>query len=266
MQLSKYKLFLILIVASAISMASSCKKTEPVEDPVTTGSLNMSFDFYFDNNPIIFDSMMYVNAAGNEYMVYEVRYFISKVTIYKAGVATVLNGWANEHLIHSKIPTTLNWPIVDKIEAGNYDSISFTLGFTDADNIPYMFVNPPETEMVWPEYLGGGYHYLKIEGKWKAPNDYLRGSAFHLGRGQIYDAGGIITGFIDNSFRVSLPNSSFSITATNSTNVTLRMHIEQWFENPTVYDHNVYGGDIMSNQESMGIVRDNGWNVFELIK
>ena len=34
-----------------------------------------------------------------------------------------------------------------------------------------MFVNPPEVNMMWPDVLGGGYHYLMLNGKWKTPEN-----------------------------------------------------------------------------------------------
>ncbi len=265
MNFSKYKLLLLAIIIGTISMSSSCDKPTP-EPEITTGKLNVEFDFYWDNDPVEYDTLIYTNEAGNEYLIYEIQFFITRLTIYKEGTATVLNGWQNEHYFDTEIPSTLSWPIVDEIEAHNYDSISFTFGFKDSDNESFMFANPPENIMIWPEYNGGGYHYMKINGKWLDPNNYLRGSAFHIGKGQIYDTNGDITGYIDNSFSITLPNSSFSISATNTTNVKFRMHVEEWFKNPNAYDHNTYGGDIMENQEAMNKGCENAWNVFEFVK
>ncbi len=261
---NKYISFFALIVVVAFSLATSCKK--PIVDPVDSnkGKLKINMDFYWDNNPLQFDTLMYVNAAGNQYLVTNIQFFISNVTIYKQGKATVLNGWSKEHYFDSDIPTTLEWPMADDIEKGSYDSLSFTFGFKDEDNISFMFVNPPENQMTWPEYLGGGFHYMKLNGKWKNPNGYLYNTDFHLGRGQVYDANGTITGFIDNSFRVSIPSSSFDISASKTTAFDLIMDIKQWFENPNVYDHNYWGGAIMENQDAMEAAKENGWNVFRM--
>lgn len=265
MSFSKYKLILVAVIIGIISMSSSCDK--PTPDPeITTGKLNVDFDFYWDNDPVVYDTLAYVNEAGNEYMIYDIQFFITRLTIYSDGKAKVLNGWQNEHYFGTEDQTTLSWPIVDDIEAGSYDSISFTFGFKDSDNKSFMFVNSPEKDMVWTEHNGGGYHYMKIDGKWKGPNGYLLGSAFHLGRGQIYDSNGNVTEYIDNSFSITLDNSDFSISANATTKVKFRMHVEEWFKNPNTYDHNVYGGDIMQNQEAINKACENGWNVFEFVK
>ncbi len=264
----RYFIHLSIILGMLVTLTTSCCK-DPEPDPapeVDAGKLHIDFDFYVDGNPIKFDTLMYTNAAGNEYLVYEVQYFISSLTIYQKGNAKVLKGWEKEHYIDSGIPTTLGWDVYDDINTGNYDSLSFTFGFKDADNQSFMFVNPPESNMVWPEYLGGGYHYMKINGKWKIAQDTLRGFAFHIGRGQVYDANNNPISFIDNSYRVSMPSSDFKIENGKHTKLTIRMNIEEWFKNPQIYDHNTWGGDIMQNQAAMEVAVKNGWNVFELIK
>jgi hypothetical protein len=257
---------LTIILGAFIMFSTSCKEDPPVEPESTTGKIHFDFDFTVDENPVQFDTLMYTNAAGNQYLIYEIQYFISNVTIYQGSKAKVLKGWEKEHYVDSEIPSTLSWDVYDEIEQGNYDSLSFTFGFIDADNQSFMFVNPPESNMVWPEYLGGGYHYMKINGKWKIATDTVRGFAFHVGRGQVYDANNNPISFIDNSYRVTLPSSSFSITKGKYTSMTIRMNVEEWFKDPIIYDHNTWGGDIMQNQAAMEIAVKNGWNVFELVK
>ena len=257
---------LTFIIGAFIMFSTSCKEDPPVEPETNTGKIHFDFDFTVDGNPIQFDTLMYTNAAGNDYLVYEIQYFISNVTIYKGGSEKVLKGWEKEHYVDSEIPSTLAWDVYDDIEVGSYDSISFTFGFKDADNQSFMFVNPPESNMVWPEYLGGGYHYMKINGKWKVAQDTIRGFAFHIGRGQVYDADNKPISFIDNSFRVSLPNSSFSITKGKYTKMKIRMKVDEWFKDPQNFNFNSWGGDIMQNQAAMATAVKNGWNAYELIK
>ncbi len=256
-----YTIALIFIV---IAFTFSCKKPDPKPSPSNKGKLNLSMNIYWDNAPLQYDTLMYINAAGNHYLVNEVQFFISEVTIYKAGKAKVLNGWQKEHYFDSNISTTMQWPFADDIEVGTYDSLSFTFGFSNADNVSFMFVNPPESQMFWPEYLGGGYHYMKLNGKWRLPSGDLAGSDFHLGRGQIRDAAGNITGFVDNSFRVSLSNSAFTISSDATTNVPLIMDVKEWFENPNIIDLNVIGGAIMEVQSTQILAKENGWDVFRV--
>jgi hypothetical protein len=127
-----------------------------------------------------------------------------------------------------------------------------------------MFVNPPENDMMWPDYIGGGYHYMKMNGHWKDLNNIIQPFGFHLGIGQIYDSvnHSTIIGFVQNYFTVTMPNSSFSIVENATTKTGITMNIESWFATPHVYDLNVWGGSIMQNQAAMHTVAENGADAF----
>lgn len=130
-----------------------------------------------------------------------------------------------------------------------------------------MFVNPPESYMFWPEFLGGGYHYMKLNGKWLEDGQTIETTPFncHLGRGQIYYSfPDSIIGFIPNEIRVSLPASSFEVKAGENLQVYLTMNIENWFEEPHIYDLDYFGSYTMQNQEAMQTLKDNGYNVFSV--
>ena len=87
---------------------------------------------------------------------------------------------------------------------------------------------------------------------------------FHIGVGQVYDNNGDITGFIQNWQTIEIPNSAFSLLADETINIVIDMNIENWFKNPHNYDHNIYGGQIMNNQEAMGKIKDNCEGVYTI--
>lgn len=245
---------------------SACKK-DP--DPVVTemGNVKFTFDHRVDGNLIKWDTMCYVNAAGNEYSVYEIQYFISRVRFYKnGGAAKEIAGFY--HYIDNQIPESLSWVPEEQFAVGQYDSISFTFGFNQIDNSTVQFLNAPEAFMFWPEEMGGGYHSMKMNGKWKDTNNVVVGFGVHLGMGQLYNGNNTdidsIYAFVDNSFVVSIPSSSFTVKNGATTTINLHMNIEEWFKNPNVYNHNQYGGGIMQNQEAMGKISQNGKDVFSV--
>ncbi len=126
-----------------------------------------------------------------------------------------------------------------------------------------MFVNPPESYMFWPDYLGGGYHYMKLNGKWLNEDNQLAPYNFHLGIGQIYYSyPDSITGFIQNYFDVELTEGTFKFQNNETTAIRLIMNVDNWFVSPHVYDHNYWGGDIMQKQDAMQQAIDNGRDVF----
>jgi hypothetical protein len=167
--------------------------------------------------------------------------------------------------VDSDIPSTRTWEVYDNIPPGDYKSSSFTFGITSEKNHSYMFSDPPERDMFWPDYLGGGYHYMKLNGKWLNPQGQLSPFDFHLGIGQVYASyPDSITAFIDNSFEVELPGSNFQVNENTKKEFYLLMNIDEWFTDPLNFDFNYYGGSIMQNQEAMHAGCQNGWNVFSL--
>jgi hypothetical protein len=109
---------------------------------------------------------------------------------------------------------------------------------------------------------------MMINGKWKDTTGTLMPFNFHLGIGQLYKGTGYnvdsIYAFVQNYFTVSLPGFSFHLTEGDTVSFKLSMNIEQWFENPHVYDHDYWGGAIMQNQPAMQMAKENGWNVFSI--
>lgn len=272
-------LFILLLIIS-------CDPTD--ENPEQkAGKITFTFTHYADNEPLKFDQLIYTNAAGNQYMVNEIQYFVSDVKLHRTdGTFQLIDAWKDIHYVDTDLPETHTWQVFDDIKPGSYQKISFTFGISEAKNQSMMFVNPPERDMFWPEVLGGGYHYMKLNGKWLAENQQVLPFAFHLGIGQIYSGGEAnpillnpingkcqrccriytgsttnpdsIIGFVHNCFEVELLNPAFTIKEGDSLAFEIRMNVQNWFRNPHIYDHNYWGGDIMQKQDAMKQGCDNG--------
>ncbi|MBU2652197.1 MAG: hypothetical protein KKA81_14810 [Bacteroidetes bacterium] len=256
--------YLLIILFIALLFAS-CKKEEEKTAANPEGKIVFHFLHQVDGQDLDIDTMKYVNAAGNHYLINEIQYFISDVTLHLAGGGSILiDEWKDIHYVDTDIPSTHTWEVYDAIQAGSYEYISFTFGISEEKNHSFMYVNPPESFMFWPEYLGGGYHYMKLNGKWLNEDLFIEPFDFHLGIGQILDTAGQITGFVHNDFEVVLPGSAFTLQSGETIDIDIIMNIENWFQDPNLYDHNIWGGYIMQNQEAMHVACENGWNVFEV--
>jgi len=246
--------------------ASSCDTPEPEPEPVShpSGKLNFEFLHEIDGNEIIYDTFLYVNEAGNNYLVSEIQYFISDVTLHRNDTAAIqLISWEDIHYVDTDIPESQTYTFKDKIAIGTYDKISFTFGIVGEKNNSLMFVNPPESFMFWPENLGGGYHYMKLNGKWINELEQVSPYNFHLGIGQIYYSyPDSITGFVQNYFTVVMDNFPIEIIKDETTSLEIVMNVDNWFRSPNTYDHNIWGGDIMQKQEAMQLAVENGSDVF----
>lgn len=255
----------ILFLLAMPVLIYSCHKDEEGGQEPSYGYIAMEFLHYADGSPLVTDTMMYVNEAGNPYLVNEIQYFISDLTLHRAGGGRVLiDDWKDMHYVDTDLPGTHGWDIPDKLPVGAYEKISFTFGIREEKNSSLMFVNPPESYMFWPEYLGGGYHYMKLNGKWLDKDGRISPFDFHLGIGQIYDTAGNITGFIHNAFEISFPGAAFTLAENETQHIQLTMNVENWFRNPNTYDHDEWGGDIMQKQEAMLLGCENGHDVFSV--
>lgn len=247
---------------SLLFILSGCDDDEKIP-----GKLVLAFNHVIEGEPVVYNQLQYVNAAGNHYEVKEVQWFISDVSLVtESGKNIPLQEDGFAHYIDTNIPGTENWVLPDEIPRGKYTAIRFTFGLKGEKNTPGHFPDLPESNMIWPFALGGengGYHYMKLNGFWINPQEQRTPFNFHIGVGQLYNSNNEVTEFVQNWFEVSLP-VSFQIDNGETQEIEILMHVDRWFSNPHMYDHNTYGGMIMKNQEAMGKIKDNGIDVFSL--
>jgi len=184
------------------------------------------------------------------YSVERLKYFISDITLHQAGGGTVKIDEA--HYIDVREASTLTFSPTMDVPNGDYTQISFVFGLDTVKNITNAYLNPPQSDMAWPVPMGGGYHYMKLEGKYDAagtPTNYNT----HTG------------GLMGNPYHVdvTLPSSTFTANGTNLT-ATINMDINNWYQNPNTYDFSVYGSAIMGNMAAQTAIKQNGANVFTL--
>jgi hypothetical protein len=244
------------------------KKIIALAFTATCLAMILTFEEKVEGEPLQTDTLKYLNEAGNHYMISEVQYFISRFTLYfRNGESYTVKDNMGIHYIDSDIPETKIWNIPDDIPSDYVDSIEFIFGLDEADNQSNIFPDPPESNMFWPDELGGGYHYMKLNGKFQDTTGILAPFGFHLGIGQTYDTAGNVTGFIQNYFKVSIPlllYSSFRIEVKpgQTTYLIFMMNIENWFETPNTWDFNYMGGMMMQNQSLLNAACENGRDAF----
>lgn len=220
------------------------------------GELTLFAVHEVDGTSLVMDALRYTNEASNPYLVNEAQWFISNLELEDHDGNRVM--LADTWYIDTNIPETQTiW--VSEVPTGSYRILRFTFGLSDADNLTGRFNNPPESNMFWPDELGGGYHYMKLNGKYLTPDSLLAPIAIHLGRGQNSDH----SEFYDNSFTVEL-SVELDVYDGQDYQVSLVMNINKWFRDPHVYDFNAFGSAIMQNQEAQQFLKENGHNVFSI--
>lgn len=258
-----------LLIPLLVLPALQACKPEILETRKNGGKIAIEFDHRVNGSALITDSICYVNEAGNHYGINEVKYFISDVCLLQNnGKKIAINQEKAIHYVDIDVKNSLAWNVYDTIPEGTYDSISFIFGLNEQRNKSFAFVNPPEVNMFWPDILGGGYHYMMINGRWKNQQGTTVPFDFHLGIGQLYSGSTTsvdsITGFVHNYFKVTLPLQGMQVFSGSRRTILLAMNIDSWFKTPHTWNFDTWGSYIMQNQPAMKTAAENGFDVFEV--
>ena len=257
---------LLLIIPVVLLLSVACKKkgcTDPQASNYSslakkddgsciypaTYSTTFNFKHEINGGPFLFDTILYGHPAGQPYSVETLKYFVSNIVLYKASGDSVYIDV--EHYVDAEIPSTTILKFNQSIENTTYTGVAFIFGLDEVKNITGAFVNPPESLMEWPVPMGGGYHYMKMEGKYDS-----------LGVIKNYNTHTGMSMGIPYHFQVYLPQS-FTVTK-NQVSIDLKMELNNWYQNPTLYDFDVYGDAIMGNAAAQQAIHDNGTDVFSL--
>jgi len=110
--------------------------------------------------------------------------------------------------------------------------------------------------MFWPDYLGGGYHYMKTNILYLDKDNNINAFNCHIGRGQIYNSKNKPIKYIDNDFRIKIPIKRVDNFA------VINLDISTIFDYPNAVLFSDYGG-IMNNQKAMKMFCENIKAAFE---
>ena len=255
----KARLLVILFVVVAMACSKRNEKAE----------IDINIGYEINGMPLVTDTLSYVNEAGNTFLITEVQWFLSDLELKnEAGnwITLLQRNLLDTAGINRVFYMDTNTPESQTLHTqplpiGHYTALRFTFGLDENDNQTGLFTDPPESEMFWPDFLGGGYHYMKLNGKFVDTEGRLAPMAIHLGIGQNEDC----TEFYQNYFIVELP-LNFDIKANVENQLDLTMVIDNWFRNPHTIDFNELGSHIMQNQAAQRLFNGNGKDVFRIGK
>ena len=255
----KPRLLAIMLALLAVACTKPKEKAEI--------SLNLGYEV--NGKPLVIDTLYYENEAGNQFLITEIQWFLSNIELknevgewimlHQPSIADTLD-ISRVYYIDTDIPESQTLHS-SSVKICHYTAIRFTFGLDETDNQPGLFTDPPESEMFWPDMLGGGYHYMKLNGKYLNSEGRLAPMAIHLGIGQNEDC----TEFYQNYFIVELP-IDFTVKTNTENQIDLTMVIDNWFRNPHTIDFDEFGSHIMQNQTAQRLLNGNGKDVFRIGK
>lgn len=229
----------ILITASTFI---SC--VHDIEEPVVPLTINIQYSV--DDHIAVKDSMMFVNPAGYKFSITRLEYYISNVEIKDAEGKTYK---LNEVYYINIDPNKSNVITFAGITPGTYSSIRFNIGIDSINNKTAALPNTIENNnMAWPDPMGGGYHFLKLEGRYQV-NGEVKGYTMHLGKNE-------------NLIEVSLDDAFWMYYS--QCHIDIEMNINEWLRSPNIIDFEVDGNYSMSDDILMNRISENGKTVFKI--
>ena len=151
------------------------------------------------------------------------------------------------HFVDLSDPSTM-FIESDIIENGSY-TLQFRFGLDAITNVTNSFVNEAfHTSMSWPEMMGGGYHYMKLEGS------YTNDSTF-------YNTHTGPTMGMDHSFLCSFDVPTNINNSTNNLEYAIEMNINNWYGPEVV---NLEPAIMMNMPTQMNLMMNGMMGVFNL--
>ena len=236
-------------------MFTSCNK----DNDVSQAQITFNFSHNWNGTPVSnanFNNIIYTNANGEDLSITKLRYLISKITFEKpSGETFILDGY---NLVDVTNNINQSFKPITAIPEGDYSKVSFTFGFDNDDNYNENYIDLNSASWNVPGILGGGYHYMQLEGKFIDNTTTEKGYAYHTIRA--VDNSGTTQVFQDTFFEVDLGVANI----TNNATFNIEMNIAEWLKNPNIWDLNVLNQMLMPNSSAQIMMYENGQNVFNL--
>ncbi len=208
------------------------------------------------------NKMVYQSPAGHPYQVSKLKYILTEFELADKDGNTVK--YEGGHL--TDLTDSTSMAIDFEVPPGEYTQFSFTYGLSKANNVKSYLPNTQAYQnMYWPKTLGDtsvpsaqrdpGFHYMQYEGRYDSLGSGVI-KVFNLHTGPTYGA--------DNSFVVHLPFSQNVTIDNNTWEVNLVMDLQEWLQNPNLFDYETFGPAIMPQQAAQDLLKANGQTVYSL--
>lgn len=247
----------ILAIICLVFVLSSCSEDKDISlNPV---AITLNFSHSWDGIEITnadFNELKFTNENEQDLSIERLRYLISEISLtHESGVVTVLDEYNLVDLTNTK---GLSFTTSETILPGDYTSVSFRFGFSNEYNIDGAYPDLNTTNFNVPTALGGGYHFMQFDGKYRDITNVEAPFNYH------------VISAIDPSNTNDPKDTSFSLnigaaTIGGNTNIQIEMDVSEWFKNPTIWDLNEYDINLMGNYDVQLLMNQNGSSVFSLV-
>ncbi len=238
----------LLALTLALLFSYGCNKEED------TGSLvYLNFGHTVKGQELGLNDTWYSSAAGHPFMVERLKYYTSNFSLHNTAGERIDIREVHYRDVEKPDTRAFEW---EDVPPGEYTGLSFIFGLDEVVNVDGGLPNTTTNiNMEWPLPGDQGYHYMKFEGRYD-----LNGTGvikpFNLHTGA--------TGNNQNYVLVDLPFQHPMAFSGGVWQINLSMDLNEWLQNPNVYDFEAFGSMIMANQNAQQMLRENGSSVFSI--
>ena len=234
-------LHLVALSPLAVLVVAISACDDNITGPFEGSNINLEIKHVVGTADLVVDDVVrYVNAAGNNYSVKDLRYYLSNFTVHFDDGSTYGSGAA--HFVDAEASRSETHSIqLENVPDGTVVGISMVYGLDAETNVDGALPNTLDTaDMEWPPPMGGGYHYMKLEGRWddSANPGTLLGYTTHTGArfmptmGDTYRHHHFVNVYMDLDdtpiHHDDAPDDGYEIEITYD--------INGWYEDPVTYD------------------------------
>lgn len=239
----KTRYSIIALIAFSSLFLSSCKESD---EPNPEATITVTFSHLINNKTLDWDTIQYTNALNEDFSISTLKQFVSDITLFTTSGESVL--LKDFQYIDARDGIGLR--LEATVKAQKYSGISLAYGIPKDKNITNMFPTAPESNMEWPVHMGGGYHYMKFEGKFQYHPDTVKNYQLHTGPFKEVDYSHTFT-------------FNTEIDLTSDKEVVIEQHLDKWMSTPNNLSLNDMSR-IMGNADMQAKLQENTADVFTL--
>ena len=213
------------------------------------GTVTFNVDHVVGSAALEMDTIQYTNAAGNEFSIEKLQYYLSGIVLTGSG-----DNFSSSEAYFIDITDVSTHAIkLQDVPAGSYTGVSLIYGVDPAYNTPDgLEATLQNINMAWPAPLGGGYHHMKCEGHYYDSSATYAGFAMHMGR-------------VDYEINFDFP-VTFEVAKEGDVELTLTHDLMEWHQSPANWDFDIDGVSIMADLDAQLKLHENGADVLTLSK
>lgn len=238
------KIITLLIVFTFLS----CKKDV---NPYSTKYSKAKFivSLKCDGALVYIDSLMNINSSGNMYSIHTINFYISNIKLKRDDDSI----FSSSQIIYiDPLLSSKNTFYLDSIPVGNYTEISYNIGIDTIHNTDFALSSTLDNlNMAWPTAMGGGYHFLKMEGHYLDSLNMNQGYAIHIGK---------------NENLILVKNYQLLQQRNEAHEYSMIFNINEVFASPYNYNLNIENNYTMSDSVAMLKIKNNIKDAFHIFQ